>query len=93
MKRGVPVRYPVVSCNHTPEYLRGFYPRPAGIDLGPRLLARLALNELFCAITGEDIQKNKITTIVTPVLVPAYFGSSPRETTGECRSAQNQSRS
>lgn len=39
MKRGVPVRYPVVSCNHTPEYLRGFYPRPAGIDLGPRLLA------------------------------------------------------
>ncbi|AVM45164.1 LacI family transcriptional regulator [Victivallaceae bacterium BBE-744-WT-12] len=70
MKRGVPVRYPVVSCNHTPEYLRGFYPRPAGIDLGPRLLARLALNELFCAITGEDIQKNKITTIVTPVLVP-----------------------
>ena len=35
-----------------------------------RLVELLALNELFCAITGEDIQKNKITTIVTPVLVP-----------------------
>ena len=44
----------------------------AGItpETASRLLARLALNELFCAITGEDIQKNKITTIVTPVLVP-----------------------
>ncbi|WP_294477400.1 LacI family DNA-binding transcriptional regulator [uncultured Victivallis sp.] len=70
MKRGVPVRHPVVSCNHTPRYLCGYYPRPATVDLGPRQLARLALNELLDIINDGNTLRDKITTIVTPLLTP-----------------------
>jgi len=59
----------LVSCNHTPEYLAGLYPRPATIDLGPRMLAELALKELLRRISGEAPRADHIAVIVTPQLV------------------------
>lgn len=60
----------LVSCNHTAEYLAGLYPRPATIDLGPRMLAELALKELLRRISGEAPRADHIAVIVTPQLVP-----------------------
>ncbi len=59
----------LVSCNHTPEYLTGLYPRPATIDLGAKMLAELALKELLRRISGETPRADDIAVIVTPHLV------------------------
>ena len=61
---------PVVSCNHTPEYLAGLYPRPASIDLGNRMLAELALDELLRRISGAPGRADHVAVIATPQLVP-----------------------
>lgn len=48
-------RYPaVISCNHTPGYLAGLYPRPASIDLHPETLVKLALDELVNRIEAKS---------------------------------------
>jgi DNA-binding LacI/PurR family transcriptional regulator len=60
----------IISCNHTPEYLAGLYPRPASIDLGPQMLAELALKELFRRISGEQGRKDNLAVITTPTIVP-----------------------
>ncbi len=70
VRRGIAVRPRLVSCNHTPEFFAGIYPRPASIDLGPRMLAELALNELMRRISGEEPRADHIAVIVTPQLVP-----------------------
>ena len=69
-RNGFSVRLRLVSCNHTPEYFAGIYPRPASIDLGPRMLAELALKELIRRISGEEPRADHIAVIVTPQLVP-----------------------
>lgn len=60
----------LVSCNHTPEYFAGLHPRPASIDLGPRMLAELALKELLRRISGAPPRADQVAAIVTPQLVP-----------------------
>jgi len=69
-RRGGGVTIPVVSCNHTPEYLAGLYPRPASIDLGNRMLAELALDELLRRISGAPGRADHVAVIATPQLVP-----------------------
>ena len=65
-----PRRPRLISCNHTPEYFAGLFPRPASIDLGPRMLAELALRELMRRISGEEPRADHVAVIVTPQLVP-----------------------
>ncbi len=60
----------IISCNHTPEYFTGLYPRPASIDLGPRMLAGLGLDELIRRISGEPKRADNIAVLVTPQLIP-----------------------
>lgn len=69
-RRGGGVTIPVVSCNHTPEYLAGLYPRPASIDLGNRMLAELALDELLRRISGAPGRADHVAVIATPQLMP-----------------------
>lgn len=69
-RRRTAARPLVVSCNHTPEYLTGLHPRPASIDLGPRMLAELALKELLRRISGETPRADHVAVIVTPQLIP-----------------------
>ena len=69
-RRRTAARPLVVSCNHTPEYLTGLHPRPATIDLGPRMLAELALKELLRRISGETPRADHVAVIVTPQLIP-----------------------
>ena len=64
-------KYPVViSCNHTPGYLAGLYPRPASIDLHPETLVKLAIDELINRIEGGAPRPDNIATIVQPELIP-----------------------
>lgn len=66
-----PERWPrIISCNYTPEYLAGLYPRPASIDLGARMLAELALEELRRRIAGAAGRADNVAVIATPELVP-----------------------
>jgi len=60
----------IISCNHTPEYLSGLYPRPASIDLGPQMLAEMAMKELFRRISGEPRRDDHIAVITTPKIIP-----------------------
>jgi len=60
----------LISCNYTPEYLAGLWPRPTTIDLGAHMLAELALKELLRRISGEAPRADHIAAIVTPQLVP-----------------------
>ena len=53
-----------------PEYLAGLYPRPASIDLGNRMLAELALDELLRRISGAPGRADHVAVIATPQLVP-----------------------
>ncbi|MBS1371896.1 MAG: LacI family DNA-binding transcriptional regulator [Lentisphaeria bacterium] len=69
-RHGVAAPPRLVSCNHTPEYFAGLYPRPASIDLGPRMLAELALKELMRRISGEAPRADHVAVIVTPQLIP-----------------------
>ncbi len=59
----------IVSCNHVPEYLAGLYPRPASIDLGPRSVARLGMEELLRRISGLPPGGDRISVITTPELI------------------------
>lgn len=80
-----PERWPrIISCNYTPEYLAGLYPRPASIDLGARMLAELALEELRRRISGAAGRADHVAVIATPELVPgdelpAETGKIPTE--------------
>jgi len=60
----------IISCNHTPEYLAGLYPRPASIDLGAQTVAEMALKELFRRIAGAPERADNIAVITTPQIVP-----------------------
>lgn len=60
----------VISCNHTPGYLAGLYPRPASIDLHPETLVKLALDELINRIEGGSPRPDNIATVVQPELIP-----------------------
>jgi len=71
-----PRKYPlVISCNHTPGYLAGLYPRPASIDLHPETLVKLAIDELVNRIEGRTPRPDNIATVIQPQLVP---GELPR---------------
>lgn len=59
----------VISCNRTPEYLAGLYPRPASIDLGAQTGAELGLEELFRRISGGVSRSDDVAVIVAPRLV------------------------
>ena len=64
-------KYPlVISCNHTPGYLAGLYPRPASIDLHPETLVKLAIDELVNRIEGRVPRPDNIATVIQPQLVP-----------------------
>lgn len=69
----------IISCNYTPEYLAGLYPRPASIDLGARMLAELALEELRRRISGAAERADNVAIIATPELVP---GDEPEPDSG-----------
>ncbi len=69
-KRGKHVLPPMVTCNQGEGYLTGLYPRPATVDLGPELLARLALEQLMAKISGDSGTENRISVIVNPRLIP-----------------------
>ncbi len=60
----------LVSCNYTPEYLDGLYPRPASIDLGARTLVDLALEELLRQIAGGERTSGARSIIAPPELIP-----------------------
>ena len=63
--------YPlVISCNHTPGWLAGLYPRPASIDLHPETLVKLAIDELLNRIEGKPPRPDNIAAVVQPELVP-----------------------
>ncbi len=68
-RRGSPPPGRIVSCNYTPEYLTGLWPRPASIDLSPRMLAELALDELLRRISGVPGRADNVAVIVSPALV------------------------
>lgn len=59
----------VISCNRTPEYLAGLYPRPASIDLGAQTGAELGLEELFRRISGGVSRSDDVAVIAAPRLV------------------------
>ncbi len=59
----------IISCNHVPEYLTGLYPRPASIDLGPRSVAKLGMEELLRRISGLPPGGDRISVITTPELI------------------------
>ena len=64
-------KYPrVISCNHTPGYLAGLYPRPASINLHPETLVKLAIDELVNRIEGGKPRPDNIATVIQPQLVP-----------------------
>ena len=78
-----PAHWPrIISCNYTPEYLAGLYPRPASIDLGARMLAELALEELRRRISGAAGRADNVAVIATPELIP---GDEPLPETGKNR--------
>ncbi len=60
----------LVSCNYTPEYLDGLYPRPASIDLGAKTLVDLALEELLRQIAGGERTLGARSIIAPPELIP-----------------------
>lgn len=60
----------VISCNYTPGYLAGLYPRPASIDLHQETLVKLAIDELVNRIDGGSPRPDNIATIVQPELIP-----------------------
>ena len=60
----------VISCNYTPGYLAGLFPRPASIDLHPETLVKLAIDELINRIEGGAPRPDNIATIVQPELIP-----------------------
>ena len=60
----------VISCNHTPSYLAGLFPRPASIDLHPEMVVKLAIDELINRIEGKPPRPDNIATIVQPELIP-----------------------
>ena len=63
--------YPlVISCNPTPGWLAGLYPRPASIDLHPETLVKLAIDELLNRIEGKPPRPDNIAAVVQPELVP-----------------------
>ncbi len=68
LKSGAPLPT-VISCNRTPEYLAGLYPRPASIDLGAQTGAELGLEELFRRISGGVSRSDDVAVIVAPRLV------------------------
>lgn len=64
-------KYPrVISCNHTPGYLAGLYPRPASIDLHPETVVKLAIDELINRIEGGVPRPDNIAAVVQPQLIP-----------------------
>ena len=64
-------KYPrVISCNYTPEYLAGLFPRPASIDLHPEILIKSAVNELIHRIEGKKALPDNIAAVVQPQLIP-----------------------
>ncbi len=60
----------LVSCNYTPEYLAGLWPRPASVALGSRMVAELGFEELLRRISGEGKRPDNVAIIVTPELIP-----------------------
>ena len=64
-------KYPrVISCNYTPGYLAGLYPRPASIDLHPETVVKLAIDELINRIEGGVPRPDNIAAVVQPQLIP-----------------------
>ena len=64
-------KYPrVISCNHTPGYLAGLYPRPASIDLHQETVVKLAIDELINRIEGGVPRPDNIAAVVQPQLIP-----------------------
>ena len=64
-------KYPrVISCNYTPGYLRGLYPRPASIDLHPETQVKLAIDELINRIEGKNPRPDNVASFIQPELIP-----------------------
>ena len=74
---------PVISCNHTPGYLAGLYPRPASIDLHPETLVKLAIDELVNRIEGRPPRPDNIAAVVQPQLIPGEADALPETSGGE----------
>ncbi|MDD3154690.1 MAG: hypothetical protein PHS41_07470 [Victivallaceae bacterium] len=60
----------VISCNSTPEYLAGIYPRPATIDLGAGEVAKIALRELARKLSEKKEQvMAHVDVMISPSLI------------------------